>query len=84
MSRKEAAGSHFDAAVDAAQGQQLILQKNARWKEREHLLVRLDVLQRSEGHIVFGGQPAQNILLGLNGLFRAVPPLARQRLCIRR
>ena len=64
---EQPAGGDFDRAVDALEREQFLLQQNARGKQREKLAIRLDVFQRREVEAVFLRQPAQNVLLGLDG-----------------
>jgi hypothetical protein len=64
---EEAAGGDLDGAVEALERQQFLLQQDAGGKKREKLAVRVHVVQRRVRQIVFLGQPAQDVLLGLNG-----------------
>ena len=64
LGREQPAGGDLDVPVDAAQRKQFLLQQHARGEQREQLLVRLDVLERRVGQVVFLRQPAEHVLLG--------------------
>ena len=57
------AGGDFHAAVGALEGEEMLLQQHPRGKQREHLTVRLDGVERSKRHVVFLRQPAEGGVL---------------------
>ena len=63
---EKAAGGDLNDAVEALQGKQFFLGQDAGGKEGKEFAVRLDVVQRGENQMIFIGQPAEDVVLGLH------------------
>mgnify|MGYP006275810587 CR=1 FL=1 len=57
-------GGYLDFILGLAEGEQLVAQQQAGGEKRQHLLVRLELVERHKANAVLLREPAQHLVLG--------------------